>query len=225
MLIIKDLKKNYRKGNADVPVLNHLNLVVRPGEMVAVQGASGCGKTTLLLIAGGLLHPTEGSVFFNEINLYEKNPAERTAFRAHRFGFVFQQYHLIPYLTVLENILLPELTMNGPDQHKRAGMLIDHLGLSHRIKHLPAELSAGEKQRTALARAMLHSPAMILADEITGNLDEHNAAIVMQTLKNYAVEGKMVLYVTHDSMSTAFADRAVIIENNSLGNRPDGLVS
>jgi putative ABC transport system ATP-binding protein len=224
MLLIKDLEKNYRKGSAEISVFRHLNLEVQPGEMVAVQGPSGCGKTTLLLIAGGLLHPSGGRVTFNQYDIYSIKAEERNEIRAQQFGFVFQQYHLIPYLSVMENILIPDLTEHSINHRKQAEKLIEGLGLTHRMAHIPAELSAGEKQRTALARALLHSPLLILADEITGNLDEQNAAMVMQTLRDYTDGGKMVLYVTHDSRATAFADQVLKIKNGSLTGYAERLV-
>jgi len=216
MLEFKNILKTFRKADNLIEVLNGVNLEVHPGEFVAVQGASGCGKTTLLLIAGGLLHPNDGRIFFDREDLYSKNSEERATFRAKRFGFVFQQYHLVPYLTTLENILLPGLAMRSEDDYQQATNLIDEFGLSHRKSHMPGELSSGEKQRTSLARALLHSPKVLFADEITGNLDDENSIIVINVLKDFTNKGGMVLFVTHDMERAKSADRVVRIENSKL---------
>lgn len=216
MLEIENIIKNFRKADNQIEVLDGVNLEVHPGEFVAVQGASGCGKTTFLLIAGGLLHPTEGKVLFDKEDIYLKSSEERATFRAENFGFVFQQYHLVPYLTTLENILLPGLAMKSEDDYKEATNLIYEFGLSHRKSHMPGELSAGEKQRTSLARALLHSPKVLFADEITGNLDEENSKIVINALQNFTKKGRMVLFVTHDIEKAKSADRIVEIENSKL---------
>ena len=212
MLKMTQISKSFQKGKGEINVLSEINLDLRPGELIAVQGASGCGKTTLLLIAGGLLHPDQGNVLFNQEDLYSKNSEERAIFRARNFGFVFQQYHLIPYLTVLENILIPDLAVKDKTSHHQALDLIENFGLSQRKSHTPGELSAGEKQRTALARAMMHAPDLIFADEITGNLDAQNTAIVIQALKKFTQDGGMVLFVTHDLNAAKCADRIVEIE-------------
>jgi ABC-type lipoprotein export system ATPase subunit len=216
MLEFKNIFKSYKKTDNQIEVLNGVNLEVHPGEFIAVQGASGCGKTTLLLIAGGLLHPNEGQVYFDRENLYLKGSEERAIFRAENFGFVFQQYHLVPYLTTIENILLPGLAMRSDNDDQKAINLIDEFGLSHRKSHMPGELSAGEKQRTSLARALLHSPKVLFADEITGNLDEENSTIAINVLKNFAKEGGTVLFVTHDMERAKSAHRIVKIENGKL---------
>jgi ABC-type lipoprotein export system ATPase subunit len=216
MLEFKNIFKSYRKADHQIKVLNGVNLEVHPGEFIAVQGASGCGKTTLLLIAGGLLHPNEGQVYFNRENLYLKGSEERAIFRAENFGFVFQQYHLVPYLTTLENVLLPGLAMRSDSDFQKAINLIDEFGLSHRKSHIPGELSAGEKQRTSLARALLHSPKVLFADEITGNLDAENSTVVIKALKNFSKKGGTVLFVTHNMERAKSADRMVKIENGNL---------
>ena len=216
MLELNNISKRFDKGDDQIEVLNSLNLKANPGEFIAVQGASGSGKTTLLLIAGGLLHPNSGNLLFNNEDIYLMNSADLARFRALHFGFVFQQYHLVPYLSTLENILLPGLALRLENDHQRAIDLIDMFGLSHRKHHLPGELSVGEKQRTSLARALLHSPKILFADEITGNLDEDNSDIVIQALKTYTEGGGTVLFVTHDKIRATSADRIVKIENCKL---------
>jgi len=216
MLELNNISKRFDKGDDQIEVLNGVNLKASSGEFIAVQGASGSGKTTLLLIAGGLLHPNNGNLLFNKEDIYLMNSADLAKFRALHFGFVFQQYHLVPYLSTLENILLPGLALRLENDHQRAIDLIDMFGLSHRKHHMPGELSVGEKQRTSLARALLHSPKILFADEITGNLDEDNSDIVIQALKTYTDGGGTVLFVTHDKIRAASADRIVKIENCKL---------
>ena len=216
MLELINVTKGFNKGEEQIDVLDDVNLQANSGEFIAVQGASGSGKTTLLLIAGGLLHPNNGKISFNDEDLYLLNSAELARFRALNFGFVFQQYHLVPYLSMLENILLPGLALHLENDKQRAINLIEMFGMSHRKYHLPAELSAGEKQRTSLARALLHSPKILFADEITGNLDEDNSNIVIRALKTYTDSGGIVLFVTHDMIRAKSADRIVKIANCKL---------
>jgi len=216
MLELNNITKRFDKGDDQIDVLNGVNLKVNSGEFIAVQGASGSGKTTLLLIAGGLLHPNNGKIFFNNEDIYLMNSAELARFRALNFGFVFQQYHLVPYLSTVENVLLPGLALRLENDHQRAIDLIEMFGLSHRQHHMPGELSVGEKQRTSLARALLHSPKILFADEITGNLDEDNSDIVINALKTYTDGGGTVLFVTHDMIRAKSADRIVKIENCKL---------
>ena len=206
MLLLDKVSKTYPKGRARVTALAPLDLRVRPGEFVALQGPSGSGKTTCLLIAGGLLHPDTGKVLIDAQDLYAMSRNGLAGFRSQNIGFVFQQYHLIPYLSVLENILAPEAARGGHETTGRARALVEQLGLAHRIDHTPAELSSGEKQRTALARALLFRPKVLLAGEITGNLDQANAEIVLGYLKEYVNTGGSVLLVTHDREIAGAAD-------------------
>src|SRR5437764_5922627 len=198
MLEIRELSKTYRGPAGPVRVLQGLSLDVAAGEFVAVQGRSGCGKTTLLLAAGGLLRPGAGQVRVAGQELYALSEEARARFRAAHVGFVFQQFHLVPYLSILDNVLAPSLALAVPDAEKRAHELIARLGLSHRARHVPAELSTGERQRTALARALLNRPKLHLADEPTGNLDRENAAVVLGHLAEFAGSGGAVLLVTDD---------------------------
>lgn len=209
MLEIRNLSKSFIKNNARLQILNDITLTISRREYVAVQGPSGCGKTTLLLAAGGLLRPDKGQVVINNQNIYEFDADRRAVFRAQNIGFVFQQYHLIPYLTVLENVRAPLLARKEKETENRSLMLLENFGLSHRLNHLPAELSAGEKQRVALARALLFQPAVLLADEITGNLDDKNANLVLRYLKEYARNDGAVLLVTHSQQAARQADRVI----------------
>ena len=206
-LLLERVVKTYPKGSLRITALAPIDLTVRAGEFVAVQGPSGSGKTTCLLIAGGLLRPDRGKVLFDGRDLYAMTRNQLAAIRSQNIGFVFQQYHLIPYLSVLENILAPEAAQGRNDSQGRGRALAEQFGLEHRLDHTPAELSSGEKQRTALARALLFQPKVLLADEITGNLDHLNAQIVWGYLREYVHTGGSVLLVTHDREIAGQADR------------------
>lgn len=212
MLFLDQVSKKYSKNGKIINALAATELVVEQGEFVAVKGPSGSGKTTLLLIAGGLLRPEKGQVLVKGQNLYEINADDRSGFRSQNIGFVFQQYFLVPYLTVFENILAPSIANSFRDMKNRAEFLIEHFGLLHRKDHRPGELSAGEKQRTALARALLFNPGLLLADEITGNLDARNAGIVIDYLIDFASNGGSVLLVTHDMEAAKKANRWIELE-------------
>ncbi len=214
MLEIKNISKSFRRSDGTVKALDGISLEIKEGEFFAVQGKSGSGKTTLLLIAGTILAPDSGEILFNGKKLYSLPLNERTAFRAEKIGFVFQQFHLVPYLTVYENIMLPSLVLKTTDLRKHAMELVENFGLAHRITHLPSELSIGERQRTAMARAMIHSPDILLADEPTGNLDSENAGIILSAMRKFAGQGKHILMVTHSNEATQKADKALHIRND-----------
>lgn len=212
MIYIENISKKYTTENKTIHALDNISLTVEKGEFLAIHGPSGCGKTTLLLIAGGLLHPDEGKILINSENIYDLSAEKRAVFRARNIGFVFQQYHLIPYLTVLENVQVPALAQKNNIPQNKIYELIESLGLKERLQHTPAELSAGEKQRTALARALLYNPKILLADEITGNLDQGNTDIVMNCLSGYTERGGTILLVTHNKNVNAPAHRTIYIE-------------
>jgi putative ABC transport system ATP-binding protein len=207
MLQLERVAKTYAKGSRRITALAPIDLTVRVGEFVAIRGTSGSGKTTCLLIAGGLLRPDTGRALIDSCDLYAMTRNQLAAFRSQNIGFVFQQYHLIPYLSVLENILAPEAVQGRTDGQGRGRALAEQFGLEHRLGHTPAELSSGEKQRTALARALLFRPKVVLADEITGNLDHVHAQVVLGYLREYADTGGSVLLVTHDREIARQADR------------------
>lgn len=199
LLHIDQATKHYRNRRGEtVRALDGVSLALREGEMRFVVGASGSGKSTLLLCAGGLLHPDSGRVSLEGEDLYALSDEARAQRRSRRIGFVFQQFHLIPYLDVLDNILAPALAGFDGDPRPRAEELIERFGLGDRRDHPPAELSVGERQRVALARALLHRPRLLLADEPTGNLDAENSGKVMDCLTEFAQAGGAVLVVTHD---------------------------
>ncbi len=216
MLQLENITKSYTKENQTILALNSVTLNVSEGEFVVVSGASGCGKTTLLLTVGALLKPTSGKVQINSTDIYELTSEKRSVFRADNIGFVFQQYHLIPYLNILENVKVPMLASKSNISDNDVIELIDSLGLKDRLYHTPAELSAGEKQRTALARALLFNPKILLADEITGNLDPENIEIVMNRLADFKNSGGTILLVTHDKDVSKKADRVVYLEKGKI---------
>lgn len=216
MLHARNLSKFYSRPTEVVKALEDVSLTVAEGEFVAVQGPSGCGKTTLLLMCGGLLKPDAGLVEVGGQDNYALSAEKRAALRAATVGFVFQQFHLIPFLTVLENILAPTLALPAADASAHAEKLIAHFNLTERRDHLPADLSTGERQRTALARALMNRPKLLLADEPTGNLDLGNAEIVMGYLAEFAREGGAVLLVTHDPRAADFAHRTLAMDHGRL---------
>ncbi|MCD6416028.1 MAG: ABC transporter ATP-binding protein [Planctomycetes bacterium] len=220
MLRINGLTKRYESPGGVVQALHGVSLSVSRGEFVAVQGPSGSGKTTLLFTAGGLLRPDEGTVRAGEVEPYLLNPEKRARWRARTVGFVFQQYHLAPYLNVEENILAASLAAPSEDAPVRARRLMDRFRLRERARHLPAQLSSGERQRVALARALLNSPSLLLADEPTGNLDSDNAGVLLDYLADFAANGGAVLLVTHDDRVARRADRTLRLSAGQLENHP-----
>ncbi|VAX37556.1 Lipoprotein releasing system ATP-binding protein LolD [hydrothermal vent metagenome] len=219
ILQLSHISKLYKNGDATVQAVDDVSLTIDEGEFVAVRGPSGCGKSTLLLIAGGLLSPTGGTVQVANVSPYQISPNQRAMFRAENVGFVFQQFHLIPYLSVMNNILAPTLAISGEsklEKTKQAENLLQQFGLEERQHHLPSQLSIGERQRTALARALLNNPKLLLADEPTGNLDSENAEIVLKHLQEFASNGGAVLLVTHDDRAVSFAQRTIYLRNGKM---------
>jgi len=213
---LQDVRKTYRGKAKAVAALDGCSLTVSPGDFVSVQGSSGCGKTTLLLVAGGLLRPDSGRVTLDGHDPYALPPEQRARMRADAIGFVFQQFHLMPYLTVLDNVLAASLARPSAEARDRAMALIEHVGLSARLDHLPSELSTGERQRVALARAMLNEPRVLLADEPTGNLDPASGDTVLKYLAAFADGGGAVLLVTHDARAAEYAGRIVHMADGHL---------
>ncbi len=217
ILDFQAISKTYRPpGRSSVDALDQVSLSVPTGAFKVVCGHSGSGKSTLLLSAGGLQKPDAGKVLVNGTDIYRLSPEKRARFRAETIGFVFQQFHLIPYLNILENVMTPALAlvMDRAEVEQRAREMIEWLGLAHRLDHPPSELSIGERQRVALARALLNQPALLLADEPTGNLDEQNSEIVIRHLRDFAARGGAVLIATHDTRIEA--DEKFMLENGRL---------
>ena len=216
MLRIANVTKTYAGPEGSVRALVDLTLTVKPGGFVAVQGPSGSGKTTLLMAAGGLLAPDAGQVLVGGEDPYALSAEKRARFRGATIGFVFQQFHLVPYLTVLENVLSPCLAVPTPDAPPRAEALLERFGLTRRRHHVPAALSTGEQQRTALARALLNRPKLLLADEPTGNLDDASAHVVLDALAEFARDGGAVLLVTHHTSAAEHAKARVYLRGGEL---------
>ena len=216
MLEFKNVSKWFNGAQGKVTALKDISFSVRPGELLAVRGPSGCGKTTLLLTAGGLLRPSNGQMCIDGQDPYALSPEMRSRLRARTIGFVFQQFHLIPYLTVRQNIMTASLAAPLKEASERTQKLISQFGLNDRADHVPARLSTGERQRTALARALLNQPKVIMADEPTGNLDEDNAQTVFGYLSQYVSDGGCVLLVTHDARAAAHATRSLQVSHGQL---------
>jgi putative ABC transport system ATP-binding protein len=216
LLQLDDVCKTYTGVAGRIDALNHVSLTLQSGEFVAIQGHSGCGKSTLLLTAGTLLRPDSGDVKVMGQSLAGMSPAQRSKLRSDVIGFVFQQFHLVPYLSVLDNVLAPSLAAKSNGQVARAESLLERFGLASRAGHVPAQLSSGERQRCALARALLNQPRLLLADEPTGNLDEQNAEIVLTALRDFTKSGGAVLLVTHDSRAAGYADRQLRMNDGRL---------
>ena len=216
MLILQDLAKTYRTRTGQVKALDGVSLRIDQGEFIAVCGPSGSGKTTLLMMIAAMLRPSRGAVCFEDRDVYQMTGSARARFRARNIGFVFQMFHLVPYLNVLENVLVAGAVAHCGDAKTRAEELLQRLGLGHRIGHRPSELSAGEKQRTAIARALLNRPKLILADEPTGNLDPQNAQGVLQHLQSFQKAGGTVIVATHGLAAQGCATRTIELREGRL---------
>ncbi len=216
ILCLKKITKRFGKEDQSLVALDEVSLQLPSGAFTAIRGPSGCGKTTLLLTAGSLLRPDDGSAVVLDQSLYAMSIEQRAAFRAATIGFVFQQFHLIPYLSVLENVTAPLLKDNRKAGRARGQAMLERFNLADHINKLPGTLSTGERQRVALARAMINSPKLLLADEPTGNLDVENAATVLTALADFAREGGAVLLVTHDAKATERADTVMEMNRGAL---------
>lgn len=215
MSIIKlnGIGKVYRTKEIETTALENINLEVNPGEFLSVMGPSGCGKSTLLNIIGLLDKPTTGTVTLLGKDCSNMTDSQLSHFRNHNLGFVFQSFHLIPSLSVADNVELPLIYRSGlsaKERHERVEQVLERLEMSHRIKHLPAQLSGGQCQRVAIARAIVGNPSIVLADEPTGNLDSKMGAEVMQLLHRLNTEdGTTIVMVTHNEMQARETDRIV----------------
>lgn len=217
MILLEKVTKQFDGPKGKVTALDGVSLSLSKGELLAINGHSGCGKSTLLLTAAGMLRPNSGKVqLLGKYNPYDLSPEQRSQLRSGAIGFVFQQFHLIPYLTVRENILAPLLAIQCEEPDRRAEELIHRFGLQERSDHVPSQLSTGERQRTALARALFNQPEIILADEPTGNLDDENAELVLAHLRDYVAAGGSVLLVTHNAHAAEYATRVVKMQQGHL---------
>lgn len=217
VLEVKELTKIYGKENTEIKALDHISFQVNKGEFVAIVGASGSGKSTLMNLIGGIDHPTSGSVTIDGKDIYQLNESERAIFRRRNIGMVYQFYNLIPTLSVSENIMLPRLLDNREPDSQKLNDIVDLIGLSDRITHLPSELSGGQQQRVSVGRALINDPAFILADEPTGNLDSKSSGEIMDLLK-YANKqsNQTLLIITHDEKIALQADRILTISDGRI---------
>jgi len=206
---------NLRKEFGKVRALAGVSFNVEAGEWIAIMGPSGSGKTTLINILGGLDTPTSGQAIVDEVDVARLDESGLTRFRAQKIGFIFQQFHLVPYLTAVENVMLAQYFHSATDE-KEAQLALERVGLADRIEHLPGALSGGEQQRVAVARALINHPKLILADEPTGNLDEANEETVIQLFRELHSEGHTILMVTHDPAIGNLADRRIEFAHGRL---------
>ncbi len=219
----QQVKKVYRNGQLRIEALNNITMEVEQGEMVAIMGPSGCGKTTLLNCLSGLDTIDEGDVFIKGDNLRDLSDNERTAYRARHMGFIFQDFNLLPVLSAVENVELPMLVSRVPGRkaRKRALEMLDRVGLSDRGRHRPAELSGGQRQRVTIARALTNDPAIVWADEPTGNLDSETAEDIMNLICHLNRDnGQTFVIVTHDIEVGKLANRIITMRDGQIVDRP-----
>ncbi len=224
MLALQSVSKTYTHRGRTVKALDNASLQIARGEFVAVVGASGSGKSTLLLTLGGMLSPASGRVLVDDQSLYDMSTDKRAELRRKKLGFVFQTFNLVPYLTALENVQVPLLLagIDGGAQQERASALLTRLGLADRLDHKPSELSVGQQQRVALARMLANDPAVVLADEPTGNLDPDASEQIMGFLEDTNREGRTLVMVTHDMRAAQRAKRVLRLVDGAIS--PDGKV-
>lgn len=217
ILRTEDLCKTYGSGDTQVSAVDHVNISLQKGEYVAVVGASGSGKSTLLHLLGGVDRPTSGGIFIEDTNIATLSEEQLAIFRRRKVGLIYQFYNLIPTLDVRKNILLPLLLDGRTPQPERFEEIVSTLGLGNRLTHLPGQLSGGQQQRVAIARSLIYRPALLLADEPTGNLDRKNAQEISELLRlsNKRFQQTVVL-ITHDERLALEADRVVTMEDGRI---------
>lgn len=216
MIELKNIEKTYRRGVENVRALRGVNLTIDAGELMAIVGPSGAGKTTLLHILGCLDQPTNGDVIFDGVNTASMPESQLVKIRRGKIGFVFQQFYLIPGLSVFDNIALPLLFSKKPAQRQKIEQLAEMVGLEHRLNHAPSQLSGGEMQRTAIARGLVNDPAVLLADEPTGNLDTENSEKIYAILRSLSDDGLTTIMITHNPELAARAERTVKIRDGLI---------
>lgn len=218
MVTVEELRRHYRVGGQTVHALDGVSFEIPSGRYVAIVGPSGSGKSTLLNILGCLDHPDSGRYCLDGVDVSTFDDERASDFRNRRIGFVFQSFHLLPRLSVLENVLLPQRFLRTPDPslHARALDLLERMGMSERLDHRPNQLSGGQMQRVAIARALLMRPALLLADEPTGNLDSKSAADVLALIAEIHAAGQTVVMVTHDRDVAASAERQIHLRDGRI---------
>lgn len=220
MFQLNNVTKTYERRGQTVNALRDTTLTIGENEFIALVGPSGSGKTTMLSLLGGMMAPTSGDVFFAGQSLYDMSRTERTKLRLKSLGFVFQSFNLVPWLSAIENVQVP-LSLAGESattQEAIASELLNRVGLSDRLNHLPSELSQGQQQRVALARTLANDPQVILADEPTGNLDPDSREQVMNLLTDFHNEGRSIVMVTHDQFAADYAKRSLRLEAGAIVN-------
>lgn len=218
MIALKNIKKEYQMGEIEVQALKGLDLQINRGEFVSIMGPSGSGKSTLLSILGGLDLPSAGEYFLEGVEISELSDRELSRIRNKHFGFVFQSYNLFPELTALENVIVPLIYAKKSvrERKKRATELLASVGMGQRLEHYPNQLSGGEQQRVAVARALANDPTLLLADEPTGNLATHQSQEILKIFQQLHNEGVTVVLVTHDPLVGAYGNRLVGIKDGHL---------
>jgi putative ABC transport system ATP-binding protein len=218
LIKIEKLTKQYTSGDDVVEALRGIDIAIEAGEFITIMGQSGSGKSTLLSVLGGMNHPSTGSVAMAGTNIYELPGEQLADFRAQNLGFVFQSFHLIPYLTSIENVMLPLAIVKMGTQEKRiaAQQAMERVGLGKKLDRLPNQLSGGEQERVAIARAIVNSPKILLADEPTGNLDSKTSDEVMMLFRDLNAAGQTVVMVTHNPENGSYADRTIILRDGMV---------
>jgi putative ABC transport system ATP-binding protein len=218
MIKITNLTRHYVSGEETVEALRGIDLTIEAGEFVSIMGQSGSGKSTLLSVLGGMNHPTAGEVEMAGIRLYALSGEKLADFRAQNLGFVFQSFHLIPYLTAIENVMLPLAIarMSRKEKLAAAGEALARVGLEAKCDRLPSQLSGGEQERVAIARAIVNRPRIILADEPTGNLDSKTSDEVMALFRELNDGGQTVVMVTHNPENCGYADRTIVLRDGRV---------
>jgi putative ABC transport system ATP-binding protein len=215
LITITNLKKHYISGNETVEALRGVDVAIETGEFITIMGQSGSGKSTLLSVLGGLNHPTSGEVEMAGVKLYQLSGEKLADFRAAHLGFVFQSFNLIPYLTAIENVMLPLAIVKMKSAEKRSAALkaLERVGLGAKQERLPNQLSGGEQERVAIARAIVNKPHILLADEPTGNLDSKTSEEVMALFRELNADGQTVVMVTHNPENGSYADRTIHLKD------------
>lgn len=218
MIEVKQLMRSFKDGDRTIQVLKGIDFLVENGEFIVIMGRSGAGKSTLLYQMSLLDHPTSGEILIDDVKTQNLSTDERTTFRLTKFGYVFQDYALLPDLTALDNVVLPLLmqAMESRQAYARAIETLTIVGLQHRLDSVPSKMSGGEQQRVSIARAIVHHPKILFADEPTANLDNESSAAVMKIFQDLNKEGQTIIMVTHEDQYADLADRVVKIDDGKI---------
>ncbi len=218
LIEIKNVKKQYTSGDDVVEALRGVDISIEAGEFITIMGQSGSGKSTLLSVLGGMNHPSAGEVVMAGVKLYQLSGEKLADFRAQNLGFVFQSFHLISYLTAIENVMLPLaiVKMSTAAKKRAAGQALERVGLGGKLDRLPNQLSGGEQERVAIARAIVNNPHILLADEPTGNLDSKTSEEVMALFRELNDAGQTVVMVTHNAENGAYSDRTISLKDGMV---------